>query len=190
MGPPRVREEQSFSASARDATTLNPRVRGRGCGDRKPAMRGIQRPGFPRVRESGAQARSAGARKCVEDTTRECEEGSTTIVQSASARKDGEPNCSEEQGLRRLVRKRGGYRIDGGHGPIQEYAQHVRVGVTLSTAGPQASGITLDRARGSFLESNGYAYCKLPQGAWCVIKQVGFARYGPTLVHSVGSIYM
>ena len=45
------------------------------------------------------------------------------------------------------MRKRGDYRIDGGHRPIQEYEQHVRVGVTLSTAGPQASGITLDRAR-------------------------------------------
>ena len=66
--------------------------------------------------------------------------------QSADARKSGGPNCSGEQGLRRLMRKRNVHRIDGGHRPIQEYAQHVRVGVTLSTAGPQASGITLDRA--------------------------------------------
>ena len=82
-------------------------------------------------------------------------------MEPRSARKTGKPHCSEEQGLRRLVRKRCVYRLDWGHGPIQEYAQHVRVGVTLSTTGPQASGITLDGAWGSFLESTGHASCKL-----------------------------
>ena len=134
-------------------------------------MRGNRCAHDPRVRESGTVTTTRNARKwrrsrrhnplvrgSVDDGTtrnaRKCKRrrdplvrgSAAETVQSAGARKTGKPHCSEEQGLRRLVRKRCGYRLDWGHRPIQEYAQHVRAGVTLSTTGPQASGITLDRA--------------------------------------------
>ena len=99
-----------------------------------PLMREKWRAHNPLVREGATMTRPAGARKV---------DGKCTI---RGGEKVQRANLLRRTGLRRLMRKRRDYRIDGGHRPIQEYAQHVRVGVTLSTTGPQASGITLDRA--------------------------------------------
>ena len=91
--------------------------------------------------------------------TRWCEEA-TPKPDSPLVRESRATHTAQKEHGDETAEEAIGYGIDGGHGPIQEYAQHVRVGCALSTAGPQASGITVDRA-GSFLGSNGGPLFKL-----------------------------